>query len=105
MSETNESADKPTQGRKPLSLQRTVESGHVQQKFGQGRSKSVVVEKKRTAQNGGTVDRRWRGQSGGQGPGAVRGWGGWSVCRGPLEGRDGSACSGPCGGASASRRR
>ncbi|MGI9479508.1 MAG: translation initiation factor IF-2 [Hyphomicrobiaceae bacterium] len=48
MSETNETADKPTQGRKPLSLQRTVESGHVQQKFGQGRSKSVVVEKKRT---------------------------------------------------------
>jgi translation initiation factor IF-2 len=47
MSETNETADKPTQGRKPLSLQRTVESGHVQQKFGQGRSKSVVVEKKR----------------------------------------------------------
>lgn len=47
MSETNETADKPAQGRKPLSLQRTVESGHVQQKFGQGRSKSVVVEKKR----------------------------------------------------------
>jgi len=46
MSETNETADKPTK-RKPLSLQRTVESGHVQQKFGQGRSKSVVVEKKR----------------------------------------------------------
>lgn len=47
MSETNETADKPAQGRKPLSLKRTVESGHVQQKFGPGRSKSVVVEKKR----------------------------------------------------------
>ena len=46
MSETNETADKPTDGRKPLSLQRTVEQGHVQQKFGAGRSKSVVVEKK-----------------------------------------------------------
>jgi translation initiation factor IF-2 len=47
MSETNETADKPAKERKPLSLKRTVESGHVQQKFGQGRSKSVVVEKKR----------------------------------------------------------
>ncbi len=58
MSETNETADKPTQGRKPLSLKRTVESGHVQQKFGQGRSKSVVVEKrrKRTVTAPGTDD-------------------------------------------------
>jgi len=47
MSETNETADKPAKERKPLRLKRTVESGHVQQKFGQGRSKSVVVEKKR----------------------------------------------------------
>ena len=47
MSETNETADKPAKERKPLRLNRTVESGHVQQKFGQGRSKSVVVEKKR----------------------------------------------------------
>ena len=47
MSETNETADKPAKDRKPLRLKRTVESGHVQQKFGQGRSKSVVVEKKR----------------------------------------------------------
>ncbi len=35
-------------GRKQLSLQRTVESGHVRQNFSHGRSKSVVVEKRRT---------------------------------------------------------
>jgi translation initiation factor IF-2 len=35
-------------GRKPLSLQRTVESGHVRQNFSHGRSKSVVVEKRKT---------------------------------------------------------
>ena len=34
--------------RKPLSLQRTVESGHLRQNFSHGRSKSVVVEKRRT---------------------------------------------------------
>ncbi|HWC30588.1 MAG TPA: translation initiation factor IF-2 associated domain-containing protein, partial [Dehalococcoidia bacterium] len=33
--------------RKPLSLKRTVESGHVRQSFSHGRSKSVVVEKKK----------------------------------------------------------
>ena len=49
MSEPKETPDNPLrQGqRKPLSLKRTVESGHVQQKFSHGRSKSVVVEKKR----------------------------------------------------------
>jgi translation initiation factor IF-2 len=35
-------------GRKPLSLTRTVESGHVRQSFSHGRSKAVVVEKKKT---------------------------------------------------------
>lgn len=34
--------------RKPLSLQRTVESGSVRQNFSHGRSKSVVVEKRKT---------------------------------------------------------
>jgi translation initiation factor IF-2 len=50
MSETKDTADKPLAGagRKPLSLQRTVESGHVRQSFSHGRSKSVVVEKKKT---------------------------------------------------------
>ena len=48
MSETKDTADKTLGGRKPLSLQRTVESGHVRQSFSHGRSKSVVVEKKRT---------------------------------------------------------
>ena len=49
MSESNDAADKTLRAgaRKPLSLNRTVESGHVQQKFSHGRSKSVVVEKKR----------------------------------------------------------
>ena len=49
MSESKETTDKTvlTGTRKPLSLKRTVESGHVQQKFSHGRSKSVVVEKKR----------------------------------------------------------
>ena len=49
MSETKDNADKTLGGgRKPLSLQRTVESGHVRQSFSHGRSKSVVVEKKKT---------------------------------------------------------
>ncbi|MGE0626620.1 MAG: translation initiation factor IF-2 [Hyphomicrobiaceae bacterium] len=49
MSETKDTADKTLRAgtRKPLSLNRTVESGHVQQKFSHGRSKSVVVEKRR----------------------------------------------------------
>ncbi|MCC7252253.1 translation initiation factor IF-2 [Hyphomicrobium sp.] len=50
MSETKDTADKTLTGggRKPLSLQRTVESGHVRQSFSHGRSKSVVVEKRKT---------------------------------------------------------
>ncbi|KAB2916271.1 MAG: translation initiation factor IF-2 [Hyphomicrobiaceae bacterium] len=50
MTETKETTDKTLQGgaRKPLSLKRTVESGHVRQSFSHGRSKSVVVEKKKT---------------------------------------------------------
>ena len=50
MTETKDSADKTLHagGRKPLSLQRTVESGHVRQNFSHGRSKSVVVEKRKT---------------------------------------------------------
>ncbi len=49
MSETKETTEKTmlTGTRRPLSLKRTVESGHVQQKFSHGRSKSVVVEKKK----------------------------------------------------------
>ncbi len=49
MSETKETADKTLSvaPRKPLSLKRTVESGHVRQSFSHGRSKSVVVEKKK----------------------------------------------------------
>jgi translation initiation factor IF-2 len=50
MTETKDTTDKTIRGgeRKPLSLQRTVESGHVRQNFSHGRSKSVVVEKRRT---------------------------------------------------------
>jgi translation initiation factor IF-2 len=47
MSETNETEGK-TRGRKmTLNLRRTVESGHVRQSFSHGRSKSVLVEKKK----------------------------------------------------------
>ncbi|MGQ0672976.1 MAG: translation initiation factor IF-2 associated domain-containing protein, partial [Hyphomicrobium sp.] len=54
MTETKEPSDKTsgTAGRKPLSLQRTVETGHVRQNFSHGRSKSVVVEKKKTRKLG-----------------------------------------------------
>ncbi|MDX2257382.1 MAG: translation initiation factor IF-2 [Hyphomicrobiaceae bacterium] len=50
MSETKDSTDKTKGGgeRKQLTLQRTVESGHVRQSFSHGRSKAVVVEKKKS---------------------------------------------------------
>jgi translation initiation factor IF-2 len=59
MTETKETSDKTLHAsisgvssgagaRKPLSLKRTVESGHVRQSFSHGRSKAVVVEKKKT---------------------------------------------------------
>ncbi len=56
MTETKDTTEKTMRGgaRKPLSLQRTVESGHVRQNFSHGRSKSVVVEKRRTRKLGGT---------------------------------------------------
>jgi translation initiation factor IF-2 len=50
MTETKESTEKTLRGatpRKPLSLKRTVDAGHVKQSFSHGRSKSVVVEKKK----------------------------------------------------------
>src|SRR6185436_7069704 len=50
MIKTTATTEKPLRGaapRKPLSLKRTVESGHVRQNFSHGRSKSVVVEKKK----------------------------------------------------------
>ncbi|HEY1243967.1 MAG TPA: translation initiation factor IF-2 associated domain-containing protein, partial [Hyphomicrobiaceae bacterium] len=49
MSEIKETTEKTLRAdaRKPLSLKRTVESGHVRQNFSHGRSKSVVVEKKK----------------------------------------------------------
>jgi translation initiation factor IF-2 len=54
MTETKDTTDKTLRGgaRKPLSLQRTVESGHVRQNFSHGRSKSVVVEKRKTRKLG-----------------------------------------------------
>ncbi|MDR3500740.1 MAG: translation initiation factor IF-2 [Parvibaculum sp.] len=58
----NDSADSSERklkasGGKTLSLKRTVESGHVRQNFSHGRSKSVVVEKKkkRTINPGGAA--------------------------------------------------
>ena len=55
MTDSNDQTDKTLRAgaRKPqLSLQRTVESGHVRQNFSHGRSKSVVVEKKKTRRLG-----------------------------------------------------
>jgi len=48
MSETNDTEEtKESSNGKTLSLRRTVESGHVKQNFSHGRSRSVLVEKKR----------------------------------------------------------
>ncbi len=49
MSETNNPDDKAlgASGRKPLSLKRKVDAGTVRQSFSHGRTKTVVVEKKR----------------------------------------------------------
>ena len=49
MSETNETEDKtiPDSRKLTLNVRRTVESGHVRQSFSHGRSKSVLVEKKK----------------------------------------------------------
>ena len=44
MSETD---NKPTLGRKPLGLKRSVEAGEVKQTFSHGRTNKVVVEVKR----------------------------------------------------------
>jgi translation initiation factor IF-2 len=58
MSETKDSTDKSLRGgagsgtRKPLSLARTVESGHVRQNFSHGRSKTVVVETRKSRKLG-----------------------------------------------------
>ncbi len=50
MTETKDQTGKTVSGgaRKPMTLQRTVESGQVRQNFSHGRSKAVVVEKKKT---------------------------------------------------------
>ena len=58
MTDSNDQTDKTIRvgARKPLSLQRTVESGHVRQNFSHGRSKSVVVEKKKSRRLGGPGD-------------------------------------------------
>ncbi len=42
-----ETTDKPTLGRKPLGLKRSVEAGEVKQTFSHGRTNKVVVEVKR----------------------------------------------------------
>ncbi len=47
MTDQDTSERKPKAGGKTLSLKRTVESGHVRQNFSHGRSKSVIVEKKK----------------------------------------------------------
>ncbi|MFZ2467416.1 MAG: translation initiation factor IF-2 associated domain-containing protein, partial [Parvibaculum sedimenti] len=59
MNDSADSSDRKLKasGGKTLSLNRTVESGHVRQNFSHGRSKSVVVEKKkkRTISPGGAA--------------------------------------------------
>ncbi len=47
MSETNETEGKTGGRKRTLNLRRNVESGHVRQSFSHGRSKSVLVEKKK----------------------------------------------------------
>ena len=47
MSENENKETKDAKPGKTLSLKRTVESGQVRQNFSHGRSKSVVVEKRR----------------------------------------------------------
>jgi translation initiation factor IF-2 len=56
MSEINESEDKTVRGGRKMTLnvRRTVESGHVRQSFSHGRSKSVLVEKKKRRAVGAT---------------------------------------------------
>ncbi len=48
MSESKESSDRRQGARKPVSTQRTEQSGHVQQNFSHGRKNVVVVERKKT---------------------------------------------------------
>jgi translation initiation factor IF-2 len=43
----SDDTDKPTLGRKPLGLKRSVEAGEVKQTFSHGRTNKVVVEVKR----------------------------------------------------------
>ena len=56
MSEINETEDKTARGGRKMTLnvRRTVESGHVRQSFSHGRSKSVLVEKKKRRAVGAT---------------------------------------------------
>ncbi|HKA66220.1 MAG TPA: translation initiation factor IF-2 [Methyloceanibacter sp.] len=56
MSEINETDDKSVRGGRKMTLnvRRTVESGHVRQSFSHGRSKSVLVEKKKRRTVGAT---------------------------------------------------
>src|SRR5215470_1712772 len=55
MSDINETEDKTARGSRKMTLnvRRTVESGHVRQSFSHGRSKSVLVEKKKRRAVGG----------------------------------------------------
>src|SRR5215467_384390 len=56
MSDINETEDKTVRGGRKMTLnvRRTVESGHVRQSFSHGRSKSVLVEKKKRRAVGGS---------------------------------------------------
>ena len=63
MSETD---NKPTLGRKPLGLKRSVEAGEVKQTFSHGRTNKVVVEVK--PQTHARTDRASWTRPGGSGP-------------------------------------
>ena len=52
--------------RKPLTLSRTVDAGHIRQSFSHGRSKSVVVEKKKTRRVGGPGEGDGKADAGAQ---------------------------------------
>jgi translation initiation factor IF-2 len=73
MSETKETNDKTLSvaKRKPLSLKRTVESGHVKQSFSHGRSKSVVVEKKKKRTISAPGEEAQEGDAGRKGAGGL----------------------------------
>jgi translation initiation factor IF-2 len=66
---SDETQERPTRGRKPLSLRGTTEKGSVKQSFSHGRTKTVeVVKKRRVAGPGGQAGAAAKGQAQNQAP-------------------------------------